>query len=51
MLEPSTRQPQQLPKQLPKQLLINGQEPKFQPVAFMFPGQGENTVAPQLPVV
>ncbi|NEO36839.1 MAG: acyltransferase domain-containing protein [Moorea sp. SIOASIH] len=44
MLEPSTRQPQQLPKQLPKQLLINGQEPKLQPVAFMFPGQGAQYV-------
>ncbi|NEO89615.1 MAG: acyltransferase domain-containing protein, partial [Moorea sp. SIO3G5] len=44
MLKPSTRQPQQLPKQLPKQLLINGQEPKLQPVAFMFPGQGAQYV-------
>ncbi|NEO18051.1 alpha/beta fold hydrolase [Moorena sp. SIO4A5] len=40
MLEPSTRQPQQLPKQL----LINGQQPKLQPVAFMFPGQGAQYV-------
>lgn len=44
MLEPSTRQPQQLPKQLPKQLLINGQQPQLQPVAFMFPGQGAQYV-------
>ncbi|EGJ29992.1 MULTISPECIES: alpha/beta fold hydrolase [Moorena] len=44
VLEPSTRQPQQLPKQLPKQLLINGQQPKLQPVAFMFPGQGAQYV-------
>ncbi|NES83520.1 MAG: alpha/beta fold hydrolase [Moorea sp. SIO2B7] len=44
MFEPSTRQPQQLPKQLPKQLLINGQQPKLQPVAFMFPGQGAQYV-------
>ncbi|OLT59486.1 alpha/beta fold hydrolase [Moorena bouillonii] len=40
VLEPSTRQPQQLPKQL----LINGQQPKLQPVAFMFPGQGAQYV-------
>ncbi|NEO70711.1 alpha/beta fold hydrolase [Moorena sp. SIO3H5] len=44
MLEPSTRKPQQLPKQLPKQLFINGQQPKLQPVAFMFPGQGAQYV-------
>ncbi|NET83811.1 MAG: alpha/beta fold hydrolase [Moorea sp. SIO1F2] len=40
MLKPSTRQPQQLPEQL----LINGQQPKLQPVAFMFPGQGAQYV-------
>ncbi|NEQ84987.1 MAG: hypothetical protein F6K26_34080, partial [Moorea sp. SIO2I5] len=44
MLEPSTRQPKKLPKKLPKQLLINGQQPKLQPVAFMFPGQGAQYV-------
>ncbi|NET64240.1 MAG: alpha/beta fold hydrolase [Moorea sp. SIO1G6] len=44
VFEPSTRQPQQLPKQLPKQLFINGQQPKLQPVAFMFPGQGAQYV-------
>ncbi len=44
MFEPSTRQPKKLPEPLPKQLLINGQQPKLQPVAFMFPGQGAQYV-------
>ncbi|NEP54330.1 MAG: hypothetical protein F6K65_38300 [Moorea sp. SIO3C2] len=44
VFEPSTRQPKQLAKQLPKQLLINGQQPKLQPVAFMFPRQGAQYV-------